>query len=83
VDQYLDLAWACTGELLFMHEALATNFSLEHDYSANFLCVPRYMFVQLFDRFRPYFSLFISGLPAMFVLPLMIRLYRYPCALVS
>ncbi len=41
------------------------------------------MFVQMFDRFRPYFSLFVNGLPAMFVLPLTIRLYRYPCALVS
>lgn len=37
----------------------------------------------MFDRFRPYFSVFVSGLPAMFVVPLTIRLYRYPFALVS
>lgn len=42
-----------------------------------------YMFVQMFDRFRPYFTVFVSGIPAMFVIPLMIRLHRYPSVLVS
>ena len=42
-----------------------------------------YMFVQMFDRFRPYFTVFVSGLPAMFIIPLMIRLHRYPSVLVS
>ncbi|KAL9188289.1 hypothetical protein ACHAXT_006667 [Thalassiosira profunda] len=37
-----------------------------------------YMFVQVFDRFRPYFTVFVSGIPAMFAVPLMIRLHRYP-----
>ena len=42
-----------------------------------------YMFVQMFDRFRPYFTVFVSGIPAMFVIPLTIRLNRYPSVLVS
>jgi phosphatidylinositol glycan class U len=42
-----------------------------------------YMFVQMFDRFRPYFTVFVSGIPAMFVIPLTIRLHRYPSVLVS
>ena len=42
-----------------------------------------YFFVQMFDRFRPYFTVFVSGLPAMFIIPLMIRLHKYPSVLVS
>jgi phosphatidylinositol glycan class U len=42
-----------------------------------------YMFVQMFDRFRPYFTVFVSGIPAMFIIPLTIRLHRYPSVLVS
>ena len=42
-----------------------------------------YMFVQMFDRFRPYFTVFVSGIPAMFVIPLTLRLHRYPSVLVS
>ena len=47
------------------------------------LRLQRYMFVQMFDRFRPYFTVFVSGIPAMFAIPLMARLYRYPSVLVS
>lgn len=47
------------------------------------LHLQRYMFVQMFDRFRPYFTVFVSGIPAMFAIPLMARLYRYPSVLVS
>lgn len=42
-----------------------------------------YMFVQMFDRFRTYFTVFVSGIPAMFLIPLTIRLHRYPSVLVS
>lgn len=42
-----------------------------------------YFFVQMFDRFRPYFVVFINGVPAMFLIPLLIRLHRYPPALVA
>ncbi|EJK49947.1 hypothetical protein THAOC_31125 [Thalassiosira oceanica] len=42
-----------------------------------------YMFVQMFDRFRPYFTVFVSGLPAMFIVPLMIRLHKYPSVLAA
>eukprot|EP00804_Cyclotella_cryptica_P017029 CCRYP_003281-RA/>CCRYP_003281-RA protein AED:0.10 eAED:0.10 QI:315/1/1/1/1/1/3/44/640 len=42
-----------------------------------------YFFVQMFDRFRPYFTTFVSGLPAVFVVPLTIRLYRYPSVLIA
>ncbi|KAL7535290.1 hypothetical protein ACHAXR_006391 [Thalassiosira sp. AJA248-18] len=42
-----------------------------------------YMFVQMFDRFRPYFTVFVSGVPSMFVIPLMARLHRYPSVLTA
>jgi len=42
-----------------------------------------YFFVQMFDRFRPYFVVFINGVPSMFLIPLMIRLHRYPSAFVA
>mmetsp|Transcript_8789 Transcript_8789/g.21333 ORF Transcript_8789/g.21333 Transcript_8789/m.21333 type:complete len:655 (+) Transcript_8789:61-2025(+) len=42
-----------------------------------------YLFVQMFDRFRPYFTVFVSGIPAMFFIPLAIRLHRYPSVLVA
>ncbi|KAL3810524.1 hypothetical protein ACHAXA_009448 [Cyclostephanos tholiformis] len=42
-----------------------------------------YFFVQIFDRFRPYFTVFVSGIPAMFAIPLTIRMYRYPSVLAS
>ena len=41
------------------------------------------MFVQMFDRFRPYFTVLVGGFPALFVLPLAMRLHRYPTVLVS
>lgn len=37
----------------------------------------------MFDRFRPYFSVFISGIPAVFIIPLTIRLYKYPSMLIA
>ena len=43
----------------------------------------RYMFVQMFDRFRPYFTVFVAGIPAMFAIPLMTRLHRYPLVLAA
>jgi len=42
-----------------------------------------YMFVQMFDRFRPYFTVFVGGIPAMFAIPLTTRLYRYPSVLAA
>jgi GPI-anchor transamidase subunit U len=39
--------------------------------------------VQMFDRFRPYFTLFVSGVPTMFIIPLISRLFRYPSVLVA
>jgi phosphatidylinositol glycan class U len=42
-----------------------------------------YFFVQMFDRFRSYFTVFVAGVPAMFILPLTIRLHRYPSVLVA
>jgi len=42
-----------------------------------------YMFVQVFDRFRPYFTVFVSGISMMFAIPLAIRLYRYPSVLAA
>jgi phosphatidylinositol glycan class U len=39
--------------------------------------------VQMFDRFRPYFSVFVSALPSVFIIPLTIRLYRYPSVLAA
>ena len=42
-----------------------------------------YFFVQMFDRFRSYFTVFVAGVPAMFILPLTIRLHRYPSVLAA
>eukprot|EP00574_Skeletonema_japonicum_P009606 CAMPEP_0201737540 /NCGR_PEP_ID=MMETSP0593-20130828/42634_1 /ASSEMBLY_ACC=CAM_ASM_000672 /TAXON_ID=267983 /ORGANISM="Skeletonema japonicum, Strain CCMP2506" /LENGTH=586 /DNA_ID=CAMNT_0048231533 /DNA_START=77 /DNA_END=1833 /DNA_ORIENTATION=+ len=42
-----------------------------------------YFFVQMFDRFRPYFTVCVAGVPAMFVIPLTIRLHRYPSVLTA
>jgi len=42
-----------------------------------------YFFVQMFDRFRSYFTIFVAGVPAMFVIPLTIRLQRYPSVLAA
>lgn len=42
-----------------------------------------YFFVQMFDRFRSYFTVFVAGIPAMFVIPLTIRLHRYPSVLAA
>jgi len=42
-----------------------------------------YMFVQMFDRFRPYFTVFVGGIPAMFAIPLVTRLHRYPSVLAA
>jgi len=41
------------------------------------------MFVQMFDRFRPYFTVFVAGIPTMFAIPLMTRLHRYPSVLAA
>jgi phosphatidylinositol glycan class U len=37
----------------------------------------------MFDRFRPYFSIFVGALPSVFVIPLTIRLHRYPSVLAA
>ena len=37
----------------------------------------------MFDRFRPYFSVFVGTLPAVFIIPLTIRLHRYPSVLIA
>ena len=42
-----------------------------------------YFFVQMFDRFRTYFTIFVAGVPAMFVIPLTIRMCQYPSALAA
>ena len=42
-----------------------------------------YLQMQLFDRFRDYFAYMIRMLPYLLVLPITIRLYRYPLVLVS
>lgn len=39
--------------------------------------------MQQFDRFRPYFSFFVGILPTVFIIPLTIRLYRYPSVLLA
>ena len=42
-----------------------------------------YFTMQVFPRFQPFFQVMFAGLPYLLVLPLMIRLYRYPLVLVS
>ena len=42
-----------------------------------------YFQMQLFDRFQHYFALMFTGLPYVLLIPLTIRLYRYPIELVS
>ena len=37
----------------------------------------------MFDRFRPYFTVFVAGIPTMFAIPLMTRLHRYPSVLAA
>jgi len=45
---------------------------------------PRWYFqMQLFDRFHDYFAIMFAGLPYLVVIPLAIRLRRYPIVLVS
>lgn len=41
-----------------------------------------YVGMEMFDRFSGYFTILIGGAPYLLVLPLLIRLYRYPEALV-
>jgi hypothetical protein len=42
-----------------------------------------YFSMELFQRFRVYFTCLLGGLPYLLILPTTIRLYRYPAALVS
>lgn len=42
-----------------------------------------YFQMQLFNRFHDYFALMITGMPYLVVIPLTIRLHRYPIVLVS
>ena len=41
-----------------------------------------YLCMQLFSRFRRYFVILINGLSYAFLVPLTVRLYRYPMVLV-
>jgi len=42
-----------------------------------------YFAMQVFPRFRPYFQIMFFGLPYLLVIPLAIRLYRYPLVLAT
>ncbi len=42
-----------------------------------------YLFMNLFERWKTFFEIIIKGLPFLLFIPLSIRLYRYPIALVS
>jgi hypothetical protein len=42
-----------------------------------------YLSMELFRRFRRYFTLLLGGVPYIMVMPLTVRLYRYPFVLVS
>lgn len=42
-----------------------------------------YLFVQMFERFRRYFIFLLNGLPYIFVLPLSIRIHKYPIPLAT
>ena len=41
-----------------------------------------YVGMEMFDRFSVYFTILIGGIPYLLILPLWIRLYRYPDAVV-
>lgn len=43
----------------------------------------RYLHIQLFSRFRDYFGTILIGLPFILVVPLTIRLHKYPIVLVG
>jgi hypothetical protein len=45
--------------------------------------IQRYLHIQLFSRFRDYFGTILLGLPYVLVVPLTIRLHKYPMVLVS
>jgi hypothetical protein len=47
------------------------------------LSVQWYFAMQLFSRFRDYFGAIFLGLPYLIVIPITLRLYNYPMALVS
>jgi GPI transamidase subunit PIG-U len=47
------------------------------------LSVQWYLATQLFSRFRDYFATLLLGLPYIVVLPIAMRLYKYPMVLVS
>lgn len=42
-----------------------------------------YFSVQMFDRFRRYFVVLLNGLPYIFVIPLSIRIHKYPIPLAT
>jgi hypothetical protein len=41
-----------------------------------------YLNMEIFERFRTYFAVLIGGLPYLLLLPVTIRLHRYPMVLV-
>mmetsp|Transcript_7147 Transcript_7147/g.10249 ORF Transcript_7147/g.10249 Transcript_7147/m.10249 type:complete len:552 (+) Transcript_7147:111-1766(+) len=41
-----------------------------------------YLFIQMFQRFRPFFVVYLNLLPYIFIFPLLIRLHQYPLDLV-
>ena len=42
-----------------------------------------YLNMELFEQYRTYFAVLIGGCPFLLLIPLTIRLYRYPMVLVS
>lgn len=42
-----------------------------------------YFYQQVFHQFRSYFKIILEGVPYIFIIPLIIRLHRFPLALVS
>lgn len=46
------------------------------------LSVLWYLNMELFERFRIYFAILIAGLPYLMLIPVTMRLYRYPMVLV-
>jgi len=42
-----------------------------------------YLFIQMFQRFQTYFVVVWSGLPYVFIVPIALRLHRYPLEMVS
>jgi GPI transamidase subunit PIG-U len=47
------------------------------------LSVLWYLNMEIFERYRVYFAVLIGGLPYLLLVPITIRLHRYPMVLVS